>query len=95
MIDPSKSLSPLKVGNNVLIRTITMIQTGRIVELNDLEVVLSDAAWIADTGRFHNALVHGTLNEIEPFPGPEPISVNRGSIIDVVLWKHPLPREQK
>jgi hypothetical protein len=66
----SKVLSPLRVGNNVIIRMVTMIQTGHIEALTDLEVVLSDAAWVADTGRFHNALVSGSLNEVEPFPAP-------------------------
>ena len=57
------------------------------------EIVLDDAAWIADTGRFYNALKDGTLSEVEPFIGP--VSINRGSIVDVTEWKHALPRTQK
>lgn len=86
-------VSPLRVGNNVLIRTVTMIQTGHIESLTDAEVVLSDGAWIADTGRFFTALKTGIVNEVEPFP--HSVSVSRGSIVDVTDWPHKLPRLQK
>lgn len=94
-VTPSKVLSPLRVGNNVLIRTVTMIQTGHVESINNNEVVLSDAAWIADTGRLATALRMGSLNEVEPFPGDGIVSVGRGAIVDVANWVHPLPREQK
>ena len=76
-----------------MIRTVTLYYTGRVALVKASEVVLSEAAWIADTGRFHDALRDGTLSEVEPFVGP--VSINRGSIIDVTEWKHPLPRLQK
>ena len=88
-----KNLSPLQVGNKVLIRTVTHYHTGLIIQMSNDEVVLEDAAWIADTGRFYAALMQGELNEIEPFTAP--VSVNRGAIIDVTLWPHLLPRGQK
>ena len=70
-----------------------MYYTGRVVLVKASEVVLAEAAWVADTGRFHNALRDGTPNEVEPFVGP--VSINRGSIVDVTAWTHPLPRVQK
>jgi hypothetical protein len=72
---------------------VTLYYTGRVVAKDTSEVVLSEAAWIADTGRFADALSKGTLNEVEPFPGL--VSINRGAIVDVSEWKHPLPRAQK
>jgi hypothetical protein len=88
-----KLVSPLSVGKPVLVRTVTLYYTGRVALVKASEVVLSEAAWIADTGRFHNALRDGTLNEVEPFIGP--VSINRGAIVDVTEWKHPLPKAQK
>ncbi len=44
------------VGKNYLIRTVTMIDTGRLVKVTEHELVLEDAAWIADTGRFMQAI---------------------------------------
>jgi hypothetical protein len=85
--------SPVRVGNQVLIRTVTVYHTGRIALLTKDEIVLVDAAWIADTGRFNNALVNSTANEVEPFPSA--VSVNRGSVIDVTDWRGELPRAVK
>lgn len=85
-----KSLNPIRVGNAVLIRTVTVYNTGRIVEITPTELVLIDAAWIADTGRFNAALVTSTAAEAEPFPSP--VAVNRGAIVDVTDWRGELPR---
>lgn len=71
------------IGKAYLIRTVTMIQTGRLVKVTDKELVLEDAAWIADTGRFSDALVSLNFNEVEPFPDGLVI-VGRGAIIDAV-----------
>jgi hypothetical protein len=85
--------SPFVVGEDYLIRTVTMIYTGRLVALTPTDFVLEDAAWIADTGRFSDALAKGSLSEVEPYPGR--VVVSRASYVDAAVWKHPLPREQK
>jgi hypothetical protein len=87
------SINPLQLGNKVLIRSVTHFYTGLIVEITKDEVVLDEAAWIADTGRFSDALKNGKLNEVEPFP--DPICIGRGAIVDVTSWKHDLPRGQQ
>ncbi len=87
------SKSPIKVGNKVLIRTVTHYHTGKIIEINKDHLVLDKAAWIADTGRFSNALGSGTLDEIEPFNGP--VAVFIAAIIDITNWNHDLPEKQK
>lgn len=88
-----KSVNPLFVGACVFIRTISMYYTGRVVELTADSVVLEDAAWIADTGRFSNALRTGALGEVEPYPTP--VCVSRAHVLDVTAWHHSLPREVK
>ena len=73
-----------KIGKNYLIRTVTMIQSGRLVAVTDKELVLEDAAWIADTGRFSKALEDlDALKEVEPFPEGQVI-IGRGALIDAV-----------
>jgi hypothetical protein len=52
---------------------------------------LSDAAWIADTGRWSAALATGKLSEVEPYP--DLCIVSRAAIVDVAPWLHPLPRD--
>ena len=83
-----------KVGEAYIIRTVTMILTGRLEKITQQELVLSSAAWIADTGRYMQTIKEGKLNEVEPYADHEVI-VGRGSIIDATIWTHKLPREQK
>lgn len=88
-----KRKSPYQKGQNYLIRTVTHYYTGRLVAVFSKELVLEDAAWIADTGRFGTAIKSGDLNEVEPMDGP--VTLGRGAIIDASIWKHALPNAQK
>lgn len=85
----------LPIGKAVLIRTVTMNYTGRIASVTESDLVLEDAAWIADTGRFSTALKDGfpANAEIEPFFSP--VIVSRSVLVDCCEWPHPLPRAQK
>ena len=85
------TVSPWKIGKNYFIRTVTMIQTGRLVDVTEHELVLEDAAWIADTSRFHEALKSGKFSEVEPFPDGQVI-VGRGAVIDACEFNHALQR---
>ena len=71
------------VGAAYLIRTVTMIDTGVLVSIDEHEIVLKDAAWIADTGRFNETLKSLNFNEVEPFPDGL-VAVGRGALIDAV-----------
>ncbi len=93
VLQSTTSSSAFEIGGMYLIRTVTMIDTGRVVEVNEHEIVLEDAAWIADTGRYADALKTASFNEVEPFPDGKVI-IGRGAIIDAVQI-NALPREQK
>ena len=88
---------PYVIGENYLIRTVTFIQLGKLIAVYDQELVLDQAAWIADTGRFHNALKDGidklSNAEIEPFL--KEAIVGRGALVDACIYTHKLPQEQK
>lgn len=86
---------PFEIGKNYFIRTVTMILVGKLEEVYDNELVLSTAAWVADTGRFMNCLRDGekAIQDIEPFQ--DNVIVGRNSIIDATIWKHKLLTEQK
>lgn len=78
--------SAWEIGKIYLIRTVTMIDTGRLIAVTEHELVLEDAAWIADTGRFSNAVAKAEFGEVEPFPDGKVI-IGRGSVIDAVVIK--------
>jgi len=81
-------------GNRVFIRTVTHHHTGEVVSYDDHEIVLRNAAWIADDGRFANAVSTGEFSEVEPFPDGAIVVIGRGSIIDAV-GINALPRSTK
>ena len=74
---------PFEIGKKYLIRTVTMIQTGMVKSIRGKFLVLEQAAWIADTGRFSDALAKAEFNEVEPFPAGR-IIINRSCVIDAV-----------
>ena len=82
-----------EVGKQYLVRTVTHYLTGKLERVTRQELVLSDAAWIADTGRYYDALRDGKFNEVEPIIGNA--IIGRGAIADAVEWNHKLPKEQK
>lgn len=86
-------VGPWEIGKIYLIRTVTMIDTGKLVAVSEHELVLEDAAWIADTGRFAQAVESAAFGEVEPFPTGRVI-IGRGSIIDAVQITL-APRSQK
>lgn len=94
LLKPTVETHPYDVGKSYFIRTVTHHLTGRLVKVTSKELVLEDAAWVADDGRFNEAIRDGKLNEVEPFPDGKVI-VGRGSLIDAVEWKHALPRVVK
>jgi len=91
-VQPSIS-QPFKIGGTYLFRLVTNYWTGRVVSVGEHEIVIEDAAWIADTGRFHDALITGSLNEVEPVDGL--VIIGRGALVDTTEWRHALPRDQK
>lgn len=86
---------PYHVGKNYFIRTVTHHFTGKLIRVTKHELVLMDAAWISDDGRFHDAMTKGTLNEVEPYLEGQEVIIGRGSIIDACVWGYDLPKEQK
>jgi hypothetical protein len=87
------STTPFEIGKAYCIRTVTMIDTGIIVSADDKWIVVKDAAWIADTGRFADAIEKAEFDEVEPFPSGEVI-IGSGAVIDACQIKKS-PREQK
>jgi hypothetical protein len=75
---------PFNLGKNYFIRTVTHHHTGKLVQVTPTELVLENAAWIADDGRLTDALKTGTFNEVEMFPPDAKVIIGRGSLIDAV-----------
>lgn len=91
--------SVLKEGKKYYIRTVTHHQVGKCLGIEFIGstpfVLLEKASWVADSGRWSDALKDGFKDnaEIEPCPGV--VRVNVTSIIDVFDWEHDLPTKQQ
>ena len=82
------------IGRNYFIRTVTYHHTGVLLSITDGEIILGKAAWIAESGRFQQALNNCEFSEVEMFPSNSAVMIGRGSIIDAVQIKT-LPTLQK
>lgn len=90
-----KKQQPYEIGRNYVIRTVTMIYTGRLIEVGDKELVLVDAAWIPETGRWSQFIAAGQIRECEPFPLGRRVVIGRGGLIDAVAVDWQLPKEHQ
>lgn len=89
-----KEIQTLKdmIGEKYFFRTVTYHMTGRVKKIIGNILELENAAWIADSGRFMEAIKKGTLNEVEPVGRAY---INIDTVVDFFPWKHSLPETQK
>lgn len=85
--------TPFQIGSAYFIRTVTYFATGRVKAIVGQFLVLEEAAWIADTGRFSDAMAKGIMSEVEPVNVD--MFINISSITDAFPFGFKLPREQK
>ena len=80
------------VGKKLFIRTVTYHCVGKVKTRMGGFIELEKASWIADSGRFSDAIKKGSLDEVEPVGT---MWVNLASIVDFFPWVHKLPIDQK
>lgn len=80
------------VGKKIFVRTVTYHLVGKVKKIVGSLVFLSEASWVADSGRFMQAIKEGKLNEVEPLGD---WFFNLATVVDGCEWRHDLPREQK
>jgi hypothetical protein len=80
------------IGKKLFIRTVTYHMVGEVVKRVGKFFQLKNASWVADSGRFMNAIKDGTLDEVEPVGEA---FLNIDSIVDMFPWVHKLPTSQK
>ena len=86
---------PYVIGKKYLIRTVTMIYTGKLVAIYPNELVIEQVSWIPETKRWMQSCANGDFEEIEPYPKSAKVIIGRQAMLDafIVNWK--LPIEQK
>lgn len=83
----------MQVGDKVLIRTVLFHHIGRIESIDETDIILGEASWLAESERFGETLRTGAVRELEALP--DGCGVRQSSIIDWFPWTHELPTESK
>lgn len=83
---------PFEIGKAYFIRTVTYHFIGKVEKIIGDFLILSEASWVADSGRFHEALEKGDLSEVEYM---DQAFVNIKTITDATIWKNKTPRNSK
>ena len=84
--------NPFIVGKAYFIRTVTYHMIGKLERISGNFLVLSEASWIADSGRFSNAISKGELNEVE-YVGDAIVAMT--AIVDAFPWSAKVPKDTK
>ena len=80
------------IGKSWFFRTVSYHLVGKVTKRIGSFLQLEQASWVADSGRFMNAIKEGTLNEVEPVGIA---FLNLESVTDFFPWVHALPTKQK
>lgn len=83
---------PFEIGEAYFIRTVTYHVLGRLKAIKGNFLVLDEASWVADSGRFSVAFEKGELNEVE-YIGKAFVSIT--AIVDAYPWDKKCPKETK
>ncbi len=79
-------------GTAVFVRTVTHNYFGRIDEMDESFILLTEASWCAETGaRFGEMLASGITEKTEIETFPDAVYINRAAIVDMTQWRHALP----
>ena len=97
--ESTTSLAPVSdddppYGGVMLIETVTKYYVGEVVSVCPQDIVLHDACWVANTGRYHQFLATGdggNTTELEPCRDGIAI-IGRGSIVCAQPYDHGLIR---
>ncbi len=80
---PTTTKSFWEIGKVYVVRTVTMIYLGRLRDINDTELLLTDCAWIPDTSRWNEFLKGKKPNEMEPYVND--VIIGRGALLDATI----------
>jgi len=80
-VDETQDATFLQIGKVYLIRTVTMIYTGVLKAQSKTELLLKDAAWIAETERWSQTCKDEVFKEVEPYF--RDVIIYKGAILDI------------
>lgn len=98
---PASEQAPIRddqppYGGVMLVETVTKFYVGEVAAVHPQEIVLMNAAWVADTGRYHKFLQGESDDNVQVEPCPDgPVIIGRGSIISAQPYRQGVIRVVK
>jgi hypothetical protein len=80
-----------RVGEDYLVRTVTMIYLGKLKAETRDSLVLEDCAWIPETSRWSEFVAGKKPKEMEPYMND--VKVYKGAILDATKMSKKIKRE--
>ena len=80
------------IGKKLFIRTVTFHFVGEVTKVFGSFLQMKNTVWVADSGRFMQAIKEGSLKEYEEIGD---WFVNLETVSDFGEWKHSIPKGQK
>jgi len=80
-----------QIGEDYVLRTVTMIYLGKMKQETEDALILEDCAWIPETSRWSDFLQGKKPNEMEPYS--EDVIVYKGALLDATVMKKKIKRE--
>ncbi len=89
---------PFEIGKKYFVQTVTQYRLGEVEDIKGKFIIWkAKSVWVADTGRFTNAMKHGfaslELAEIEIYEQRGGTHID--SIVNYMDWNLDIPTEQK
>ena len=84
------ALADFQPGDNVMVQTVTFFWVGQVQSVVNGYLILDNASWVADTGRFDECLDKGTLAEKCVIKKHSP-RISLASVVAVLPWTAKLP----
>lgn len=84
----AKKEHAFEVGKRYLFQTVTLYWLGTIVGITEGEIVITDAAWVADMGKASSFFGGNDPNESESLPAGKEMILSRGALVAVIEAQH-------
>ena len=80
----SKKPHAFEIGKRYLFQTVTLYYLGTLKAVTEGELVLGDAAWVADMGKASSFFAGAEPSESEALPQEKDVILSRGAVVAVI-----------
>lgn len=84
----------IEKNKNVLVKTVTLYYLGKVENVDDKFIKLSNASWVQDTGKRLTDFLSGGFDGTSEIEIIGECLIGLNQVVEVCEWKHDLPNQQ-